>query len=120
MNFCFDIDGTISARPDIFRTLMKSLLDSGHLVFPLTAMQDSEMRDHYEQMRLFQLKNLGLEKGIHFTDVVVCVAPTLDGCGRLKGIFCKENDVVWMVEDTPLYRDEIAKESPSTLCVMMK
>lgn len=31
MTFCFDIDGTISERPQVFREIMKSLVDAGHI-----------------------------------------------------------------------------------------
>jgi len=117
--FCFDIDGTISEKPGVYREIMKSLVQSGHIVYPLTAMQDSVARDHYESMRLEQLMRMGLDRGVHFTDVVVCVAPTLEGCGDLKGKFCKNKGVVFMVEDTAMYAESIERISPETLCLRM-
>src|SRR4029077_15824406 len=118
MIYCFDIDGTLSERPMIFATVMEALLKAGHQVYPLTAAMSSWGPD-IEARRLAQLSKLGFEKGIHFTDVVVCVAGTLESCGNLKGQFCKDMNVSLMVEDTSIYADAIKRLSPATLCLRM-
>lgn len=122
MIFCFDIDGTISANPEVFKTIMKSLVDAGHTVYPLTGMIASGTvmnSRQFESFRENQLKTFGLEKDTHYTDVVVCVAEKIEDCGLLKGKFCKENGVAFMVEDTQIYHDAIIGESPNTLCLRM-
>lgn len=122
MIFCFDIDGTISSKPEVFKEIMSSLLRAGHEVFPLTAMQANGWvgtESQFEQMRIDQLKSFGIEKDQDYTDVVVCVSPTLDGCGELKGQFCNQKNVAFMVEDTKIYSDQIKKYSPNTLCLGM-
>lgn len=118
MVFCFDIDGTISAKPIVFKEIMRSLMRCGHEVYPLTAMREYE-GSPYEDIRINQLASFDLHKGIDFTDVVVCVSSTLDGCGSLKGKFCSDMKAVMMVEDTDLYINEIKKVSDGTLCLRM-
>lgn len=122
MIFCFDIDGTISAKPDIFKTIMKSLVDAGHIVYPLTGMvATGTIMDakQFEDFRERQLLMLGLEKGKHYTDLVICVGERIEDCGAIKGKFCKEKGVSFMVEDTQIYHDAIIGASPETLCLRM-
>jgi len=120
--YCFDIDGTISARPKIFKEIMLGLKKLGHTVYPLTGMvlpASSVMDDLLETMRHGQLEALGLKKGEDYDDVVIVLGKNLDDCGQLKGKFCKEHRVDFMVDDTQLYVDGINEQSPDTLVLKM-
>lgn len=118
MIFCFDIDGTITEKPQVFKTIMNSLVKAGHEVYPLTGtiVGWNQTGDEY---RINQLKSMGIEKGTDYTDVVVCVEQTVNGVGDLKGNFCKTKNVDFMIEDTGIYADSIKKFSPNTLCLRM-
>lgn len=119
MIYCFDVDGTLSENSHVWAPLMKSLMDSGHTVYPLTGTISGHPYQTDEAYRVRQLKTYGMEKGEHYTDVVLCVGRSVEDCGDLKGKFCKEQGVAFMVEDTGIYAASIKKYSPETLCLRM-
>lgn len=119
MIFCFDIDGTISVHPDSFREMMLGLFKLGHEVYPLmgTVVGVNQTGEEY---RINQLKSLGLEKGTHYTDVVVCQGNSVEEVGELKGDFCKERKAKLLIEDTDIYIESVLRRSPETLCLRMR
>lgn len=117
MIYCFDVDGTISAHPAIFKEIMRGLLAIGHEVYPLTGTLTGHPDP--EESRYKQLASFGINRGEHYTDVVVCEGSWWGECGELKGRFCKEKGVVFMVEDTDPFIESIKKHSPETLCLRM-
>lgn len=119
MTFTFDIDGTISSKPDVFREIMTGLLNLGHDVYPLTGTVVG-VNQTGEEYRINQLKSLGIEKGKHYTDVVVCQANSVEEVGELKGDFCKKFGSKLLVEDSDIYIDSVNRRSPETLCLRMR
>lgn len=97
---------------------MKSLFQAGHAVYPLTGTVIG-FNQTGEDYRIAQLKSFGLTKGEHYTDVVVCEGVSPEDCGEMKGKFCKDNNVIFMVEDTQIYIDSIRKHSPRTTNLKM-
>lgn len=118
MIYCFDIDGTLSEKSHVWLPLMKALMESGHMVYPLTGTVIG-VNQSGEEYRINQLAFYGMKKGEHYTDVVVCVGNSPEDCGEMKGKFCKERGVAFMVEDTGIYAASIQRHSPETLCLRM-
>lgn len=122
MIYCFDIDGTISEKPNVFRSMMEALVKAGHTVYPLTGMVYSSTPfppEDYEQFREKQMTSFGFEKGRDYQDIVIVCGNSPQDCGELKGKFCKEQGVHFMVEDTGIYAESIKRHSPETLCLRM-
>lgn len=115
MNFCFDMDGTLTRHPKVLGEIMLSLKKAGHTVYILTGSLGETPPDKLNAYRLDQAKNLGLMPEIHFDDIISCVDPSFDGVAKLKGVFCRENSVDWVVDDMPLYIQHIKHESPGTV-----
>lgn len=115
MTFCFDMDGTLTRHPKVLGEIMKSLKSSGHTVYILTGSLGETPPDKLIAYRLNQAKGLGLKSLEHFDDIVSCVDPSFDGVAKLKGVFCRENKVDWVVDDMPLYIQHIKHESPDTV-----
>jgi hypothetical protein len=118
MIFCFDVDGTITAQPDIFKEIMRGLKAIGHTVYVLTGTilgsdpTPQESRDR-------QLGDLGFKEGEHFDEIIICQGYNWADCGELKGQFCKEKGVDFMIDDADPFIDSINRWSPNTLCVKM-
>lgn len=119
MTFTFDIDGTISSSPDVFRAIMESLVQCGHDVFPLTGTVIG-CHPTGEEYRIKQLLSMGFEKGKHYTDVVVCEGQSPEDVGKMKGDFCKDRESRLLVEDTDIYIESVKRKSPGTLCLRVK
>lgn len=119
MVFCFDIDGTISARQEVFREIMRSLRNSGHTVYALTGTVIG-FNQTGEEYRIDQLRSHGLEKGVDYDDVVVCVGTSPEVVGEMKGEFCRDKEVALLVEDTDIYIASVNKHTKNkTLCLRM-
>lgn len=114
MNFCFDMDGTLTRHPKCLGEIMKALKASGHTVYILTGSLGETPPDQLNAYRLNQAKELGLFPDTHFDDIVSCVNPSFEGVAKLKGIFCRENSIAWVVDDMPLYIQHIKVQSPET------
>lgn len=119
--FCFDVDGTITAAPAVFRTIMESLLKAGHKVYPLTGSLEAATANHQSllQYRTNQLASYGFIKGKHYTEISIAVGNTFDDVAQIKGKFCKEVGSALMVEDVDLFINGIKQHSPDTLCLRM-
>lgn len=119
MTYCFDIDGTITSKPDTLRHIMASLVNGKHKVFCLTGTLHPVGHPSHggEEYRLKQLKELGLEKGRDFDDVVICCGQTFEDVGRLKGEFCRQYEADFLIDDMDLYLSLVMAISPKTFCV---
>ena len=110
MNFGFDIDGTISAAPDIFATIMRSLIAAGHGVHVLSGTGDTVITDHYDRRRE-QLAAWG----IPYTALkIVCNPHHL----QAKADYCREHDIVMMFEDSVPYTRSIMGNGVTNVVVM--
>jgi hypothetical protein len=114
MIFCFDMDGTLTKAPKVLGEIMKSLKKSGHTVYILTGSLGETPPDKLQEYRLAQAKSLGLLIGESFDDIVSCVHPSFEGVANLKGKFCKQEKVDFMIDDMALYIQSIRQYSPET------
>lgn len=119
--FCFDVDGTITASPLVFRTIMESLVKDGHEVYPLTGSLEAGVADPQDLLRYrtHQLELLGIIKGKHYTQIAIALGKTFEDVAQIKGKFCKEKKATFMVEDVDLFINGIKEHSPNTLCLRM-
>jgi hypothetical protein len=118
VRYVFDIDGTLSARPDVFGPLMAALVKDGHDVVVLTGAVGPP--GSIPGWRLAQLRALGLEAHVHFTECQIACGRTTDEVGQMKGDFCRETGAALMVEDTDAWITSIRARSPETLCLLMR
>lgn len=118
MRFAVDIDDTVTKWPEEFKAIMESLKMSGHDVYMLTGGMDPQSAN--ERYRENQLKKLGIERNTHYDDIHICVSDTYNGVAKLKGKFCKENEINVDFDDQYEYQDEIRKLSPKTMCLEVK
>lgn len=121
MVFCFDVDGTITANPSVFRAIMASLMAVGHKVYPLTGSLERGSVTHQDLLRYrtHQLGMLGIVKGKHYTEISIAIGNTFEDVAQIKGQFCKEVGSSLMVEDVDLFINGIKQHSPDTLCLRM-
>jgi len=118
MIYCFDMDGTLTASPKVLGGIMKSLKKDGHTVYILTGSLGETEDKNLEEYRLNQAKLLGLERD-WFDDIVSCVYPSFEGVAELKGKFCKNYKVDFLIDDMALYIQAVKANSPNTLTVTM-
>jgi len=117
MLVAIDIDGTLTAYPDVFRTMAGVLRQAGHPVVLLTGATDPRCQPgfvHDPPNRLAQVTPLlgGL------------VLPIVEVHGRdgpenarLKGEYCRDNQVALFVDDDPGFCDFVRHLSPDTCCL---
>lgn len=110
MNFCFDIDGTISAAPEAYKVMIDSLLAAGHEVHILTGTMDQEATEEHYRKRHDQLAEFGITR---WTNLCIVTSP---GNVEAKAKYCKDNNIAFMFEDSPWYADAIRAV---TTCVLM-
>lgn len=111
--YCFDMDGTLTKHPRVLGEMMRSLKKAGHTVYILTGSLGETPPDKLNAYRLNQAKELGIGLDC-FDDIVSCIYPSFEGVADLKGRFCKENKVDFMVDDMALYIQSIKQHSPET------
>jgi predicted ABC-type transport system involved in lysophospholipase L1 biosynthesis ATPase subunit len=110
MHLALDLDGTISAAPSIFAAMGASLIDNGHTVTVLTgALHDFPDSAKTVDGRLNQLRNLGLQPQLHFTDVHICIGVSGGEVAQLKRAYCKETNVDLLIDDEPTYCNAVAE-----------
>lgn len=117
MKYAFDLDGTISARPDVFGPMMRALRDGGHYVCVLTS--SCGPPGNSPDWRLAQLASLGILPSVHFDEVLIALGETPDLVGDKKGLICRSEGIAFMVDDTEAWLQKIKASSPYTLCVGM-
>lgn len=113
MTFCFDMDGTLTRHPKVLGEIMRSLKKSGHTVYILTGSLGETPADKLNAYRLSQAEGLGIGRDC-FDDIVSCVNPSFQGVADLKGQFCRQEKVDFMIDDMAMYIQAIQKESPET------
>lgn len=117
MIFCFDMDGTLTKHPEVLGEMMASLKKNGHIVYILTGSLGETPLAQLNAYRLKQASELGIHPETHFDDIVSCVYPSFEGVAKLKGVFCRENKVDWVIDDMALYIQNIKERSPETVTV---
>lgn len=98
---------------------MKSLYDTGHRVIVLTGTVIGVNQTGMDY-RINQLRSLGLEKNVHFSEVTICQGGSVEEVGVMKGMFCRDEGVALMIEDTDIYIESIKEQSPTTLNLRMR
>jgi hypothetical protein len=109
--FGFDIDGTISAAPEVFAAIMEALLERGHEVHVITG-QTREVTNADVERRVAQLAALGIFWGQHFDKLHLAGAP--DWIAD-KAAYCRDHKVDFMFEDSVLYAKAISAWCPVTV-----
>jgi phosphoserine phosphatase len=110
MNYCFDIDGTISEAQPAYAAMIAALLASGHECHILTGTMDAEATEGHYARRTEQLLSMGISE---WTRLHIVTSP---GNVEQKAQYCRENNIVFMFEDSPVYADAIREV---TTCVLM-
>lgn len=119
MNFAFDLDGTFSARPDVLSVIGNALINSGHRVVILTgALGPTNGGD--PEWRRAQIESLGLKKGEHFSECIIARGGSFEEVADMKGVFCRDEKMMLMIEDTDLFIEGVKRHSPNTLCLRMR
>lgn len=112
MNFGFDIDGTISASPQVYALLIEALHDAGHGIYIITGTMDPVVTlTHYEQ-RIHQLMTWGIPPGTYTLFIVNAPNHVAE-----KARLCKGYAIKMMFEDSETYAQAI--NAAGTLCVLM-
>ena len=93
-----DLNQTISATPALMKAIMKGLRDDGCCVVILTGSQVPEVTDEVVQEKLAQIKELGLEKGVHYDDAVAVSGPEKK-VARNKVQWMQHHNAVGLIDD---------------------
>lgn len=100
MNFAFDIDGTITAAPEAYQSIMSALMKAGHTVHVLTGTGDAEVTEVHELNRIVQLRACGLDFASHFDYLHIVTSP---GNVGQKVQYCLDNNIEFVFEDSEAY-----------------
>ena len=73
--WCFDLDGTISATPELMKSLMKGLRDAGHEVHVLSGTHHDPATDADIREKMDLLIKCGLSHGDDFDKLVAVSGP---------------------------------------------
>lgn len=112
MNFGFDIDGTISAAPEVYAHLIEAIHKRGDAVFILTGtMAPVVTVDDYID-RVLQLQSFGITPGTYVLFIVNAPNHVAN-----KARICKLFNIRMMFEDSDAYAAAI--NAAGTLCVKM-
>lgn len=118
MKIAFDIDDTITKRPDIFKTLMVSLKD--HRIYVLTgSLKTNTDLKELKEWRINQLKDIGIEEDM-YDELMIATAKDVNGVAKEKGRICAEKKIDIFIDDTDIYLEEAEKQSPDTLTLKVK
>ena len=105
MNIGVDIDGTITAMPDVFRTICRSLMARGNRVYIVTAQRTDHHNDPQRttpQGRQRHLENLGFRLGIHYNSIVMCPGDSPAAVAQAKKHACEQLHLDVMFDNDPL------------------
>lgn len=104
MNFGVDIDGTITAMPEVFQAICSSLMARGHHVYIVTA----AMHGHHNEAknthvgRQQQLAELGMQLGVHYTSIRLAWGSDRKGVAQAKRSICQEEHLCVLFDNDPL------------------
>lgn len=117
MKIGIDLDGTLDKYPEKFELLIYEWIRQGNEVHVITGTLNKQLHKA-EEGKNKKLKRLNLDiKGIFLT---VVRGKTIKEVGKRKGLYCREQMIDMMIEDTELYLEEIKNYSPYTLCLLLK
>lgn len=110
MRFGFDIDGTITAAPKVFATMMPALRASGHFVYIITGQTRPVTADDYLRRR-DQLRDLGIDPSDY--DLLYVAGPP--DWVENKRAFCERWAIDFVFEDSLRYAKAISTVCPVTV-----
>lgn len=136
MKIAIDIDGTLTAFPELFKLIMVALKTAGHYVCFLTGTlgdvnilisHDKEMDTGYLKKlcketldgRIEQLESYGVISDM-YNELIVACGKTVTDVAELKGAFCKQEKIDVVFEDTKLFTDSIGCVAPETTCFLIQ
>lgn len=105
MDVGVDIDGTITAMPDVFRTLCRSLVARGNRVYIVTAQRtdhDDDPEHTTPQGRQNQLASMGFKLGVHYDSIVMCPGNSRAAVAKAKKRACEDLHLNVMFDNDPL------------------
>ena len=123
MTIAFDVDGTLTGFPEMFKELMVQIgpqeggAYTGFTRIVLTGCLSSSPTSPAQRQE--QLARLGIMKGEHYDELLVVQAPTTDGVAAGKGVVCRERNVALMFEDTKEWIPIIKTVSPGTCMALV-
>ena len=106
----FDVDGTITKNPDLFRLMMKALKDWAK-IYILTGNGNNYMP---REKRLAQLESLGITPDC-YDELVIAYAkgeidPPIKEVAIEKGRLCKELGIDVLIDDMHSYCEQAKKQ----------
>ncbi len=118
MKFGFDIHGVLDTHPEVYAAMTKALVAAGHEVHVITGAVWTQEEDD-------KLKGFGIE-WTHFFSITtyheelgdvevewVDGKPYMDAdaWNRTKADYCKEHNIAWLIDDSPVYGKYFADEN---------
>lgn len=104
MNFGVDIDGTVSAMPEVFQAICRSLMRCGHHVYVVTAAMPD--RKHPEKNtphgRQEELAGYGMFPRTHYDRVVLAWGDDRRQVAKAKAEWCRKLHLDVMFDNDPL------------------
>jgi len=120
MKIAIDIDGTITALPEMFKKFMNMGKDCDWEVHILTGSTDTErpyeehIKGRWKQLRKYNIFPKDADK-LH-----VAIGHTVQDVAREKGKYCKLHNIDLVFEDSDLFVTYITSMSPGTKCFLLK
>ena len=106
-----DIDGTITAFPDVFRKLLGRFPDAIILTGGIDQDPEHVNQDALIAGRVAQLTPI---IGPPNNEIVVCVGRTVLDVGRMKAEVCLQRKIDILIDDATVYCKAVARLSPTT------
>ena len=104
MVFGFDIDDTITAAPEVFAALGRSLIRCGHQVVIITGAEPHADTTHGSlAWRQGQLLQCGMLVGVHYDAIYIARGDSHAEIGRSKAGLCKSLNVALMIDDKSIF-----------------
>jgi len=110
MNLAIDFDGTMTRHQVKYRALCSSLIHANWHVTVLTAGAGEMPKDVRPREIARRLTALGFDFGTHYS-LLACVD------GHEKGIWCRDHNVDFAIDDETGRLLDIAAKSPRTVCL---
>lgn len=102
MRFGVDIDGTITAMPEVFRCLCRNAIRCGDQVFVITAGIAGHGAKDTEVGRQRELAALGMRLGVHYTRIFLAHGADRREVAAAKAELCRNLHVDVMFDNDPL------------------
>lgn len=109
--FGFDVDGTITAAPKAFASIMGALRDAGHYVYVITGQTRDVTPADYTRRRN-QLDSLGVHQDVQYDALHIAGPPDWVEDKRL---FCEQHLLDFVFEDSLRYAEAISTICPVTV-----